>query len=432
MEMVQHHRPQLVDVARAPAPPERDPLAFLTPSLEEYQSTVVDIACAPRSDDAFSGDVRRRQSVELKFGDYVEYFQAKMAGKTHWLMDTEDELKFYLAQCPLYSTSAETPAVLPHLLTHLPPKPPCLDAIELTQVNLWMAVAPSETSLHYDAYENILHVLHGAKHVRLYPPSAVAAIEPHPVYSKSANHTTLSLADSKALPGFVDFTVAANRSEFVAGTAFYDLLSIVEALYIPEGWWHQVRSEAFTIAVNYWFNGMRAQLLGDGDMQPYYARVLLEDLIRTTRQTKMATYAAKCRLDLQQICPLNHLQDVESVVAWLESCEETMSTAILVTLEHPLLYKVSLELSERHRERWSRILDNASVHLVEHLTELWEDHDAIVRALDGLTSAEYFDKIFGCSNDAEQLQKSFLQKKDAFAAECGREVMKSMFGLSSP
>ncbi|CAK4648333.1 unnamed protein product [Aphanomyces euteiches] len=338
-----------------------------------------------------------------------------MAGKTHWLMDTEDELKFYLAQCPLYSTSAETPAVLPHLLTHLPPKPPCLDAIELTQVNLWMAVTPSETSLHYDAYENILHVLHGAKHVRLYPPSAVAAIEPHPVYSKSANHTTLSLADSKALPGFVDFTVAANQ-----------------ALYIPEGWWHQVRSEAFTMAVNYWFNGMRAQLLGDGDMQPYYARVLLEDLIRTTRQTKMATYAAKCRLDLQQVCPLNHLQDVESVVAWLERCEETMSTAILVTLEHPLLYKVSLELSERHRERWSRILDNASVHLVEHLTELWEDHDAIVRALDGLTSAEYFDKIFGCSNDAEQLQKSFLQKKDAFAAECSREVMKSMFGLSSP
>ncbi|ETW00878.1 hypothetical protein, variant 1 [Aphanomyces invadans] len=252
--------------------------------MKLHRSTVVDVACTQPSVDAYSGDVRLRQSVELKFGDFVAYYQAKQGGSFHWLMEAESDLQFYLAQCPLYSTSADVPAVLPNLLPCCAAlKPPVLDTVDVTQINLWMTVAPSDTSVHYDAYENILHVVEGSKRVRLYPPSATPAIQPHAIYSKSSNHTILTLEESKALPDFVEFNVDANT-----------------ALYIPEGWWHQVHSASFTVAVNYWFDGMRSRLLAQPTMVPYYARVVVEDLVRSARLDAMKDAVDQSRHRLLQ------------------------------------------------------------------------------------------------------------------------------------
>lgn len=52
-----------------------------------------------------------------------------------------------------------------------------------------MAAAPSQTNIHYDAYQNILVVLSGKKVVTLYPPSEYAKLHPYPIYSESSNHS---------------------------------------------------------------------------------------------------------------------------------------------------------------------------------------------------------------------------------------------------
>lgn len=78
----------------------------------------------------------------------------------------------------------------------------------LRQVNLWMAVHPSRTSLHYDAYRNILVVLYGKKVVTLYPPSESGNLYPHPVHTTSANHSQVDVAhpDLSKHPRFADAT----------------------------------------------------------------------------------------------------------------------------------------------------------------------------------------------------------------------------------
>lgn len=50
-----------------------------------------------------------------------------------------------------------------------------------------------------------------------------------------------------------------------------------DALYIPEGWWHQIDSLAGTIAVNIWWRSAFDRLLG-GHMDAYYLRRALQSL----------------------------------------------------------------------------------------------------------------------------------------------------------
>jgi hypothetical protein len=79
---------------------------------------VVEIACKERSGGCYYGNEAARQSVELKFGDFVDYYQAGFRKQSHWLQ-TVDELEFYLAQCPVAvmkpdatSTKASLPGVM--------------------------------------------------------------------------------------------------------------------------------------------------------------------------------------------------------------------------------------------------------------------------------------------------------------------------------
>lgn len=61
---------------------------------------MVEIACKERSGGCYNGNEKARQSVELKFGDFVDYYQAAFKKQSHWLQ-TVDDLEFYLAQCPI-------------------------------------------------------------------------------------------------------------------------------------------------------------------------------------------------------------------------------------------------------------------------------------------------------------------------------------------
>ena len=53
-----------------------------------------------------------------------------------------------------------------------------------------------------------------------------------------------------------------------------------DALYIPEGWWHQIDSVAGTIAINIWWRSAFDRQLG-GHMDAYYLRRALQSLTET-------------------------------------------------------------------------------------------------------------------------------------------------------
>lgn len=63
-----------------------------------------------------------------------------------------------------------------------------------------------------------------------------------------------------------------------------------DALFLPEGWWHQIDSEGVTIAVNFWWRSPFDRLLGT-HMDAYYLRRIAQSL----------TEARKGDL-LQQLC----------------------------------------------------------------------------------------------------------------------------------
>lgn len=62
-----------------------------------------------------------------------------------------------------------------------------------------------------------------------------------------------------------------------------------DALFIPEGWWHQVDSQPTTIAVNFWWKSAFTKGLRHAHMQQYYLRRLLDGVLDTERCRALAS-----------------------------------------------------------------------------------------------------------------------------------------------
>lgn len=251
-----------------------------------HRSTVVDLACKERDASHFSGDHRDRQSVEAKFGDFLDAFAAAIERRDHWLNNVEG-LQLYLCQCPIAVPKPDETCEAPMLprIMELFTVPASVSSADLTQVNLWMSIEASRTGIHYDAYRNILLVLNGKKTVKLYPPSQAKYLYPRPVYSASANHSTVNLArpDLISHPDFIH----AQPTTLTAAAG--------DAIFIPEGWWHQVDSDPFTVAINFWFEGIRHALVRDPAMGVYYARVVMQELVKHETECALADYQAAAR-----------------------------------------------------------------------------------------------------------------------------------------
>lgn len=63
-----------------------------------------------------------------------------------------------------------------------------------------------------------------------------------------------------------------------------------DALFIPEGWWHQVDSDHTTIAVNFWWQSTFTKgLQQQAHMQQYYLRRLMDGLLDTERSNALSS-----------------------------------------------------------------------------------------------------------------------------------------------
>jgi hypothetical protein len=100
----------------------------------------------------------------------------------------------------------------------------------------WIGPAESFTPLHHDLTNNFLCQLVGRKHVKLVPPS-----ETPKLYND--RHVFSAVGD-------LDAADLASRFPLAASARFYDLvLQPGEILFIPVGWWHQVRALDFSVSM---------------------------------------------------------------------------------------------------------------------------------------------------------------------------------------
>ncbi|KAG6610278.1 Clavaminate synthase-like protein [Phytophthora cinnamomi] len=384
---------------------EKDKPSPTPEAKDESMEPVVDIACKERSSGCYHGNEQGRQSVQLKFGDFVDYYQAAFRKQSHWLQEVDD-LEFYLAQCPIAvfkpgSTCAK--ASLPAIMNDFR-LPGSIQDKPISQVNLWMTVQPGRTTLHYDAYQNILAVLYGKKTVTLYPPSDAAKLYPFPVHTKSVNHSRVNIVepDLKAHPRFPE--ASAYRFEVTSG----------DAIVIPEGWWHQVDSDTFTIAVNYWWDGEREKLVADKRMVSYYARVMLEELVK--QQCESQLFALRSSSETAEATLMDEASAVAAIIA---EKAQFAREKMLLSLDNDVFMKTQRLLATSHAADWRGLLANASVGFVAVLTKCWEDDNL---------EPDLLEVLFGSlGKEEEVLKKQLLTKQAQFRQNCAAEMYQSLF-----
>ncbi|GLD91662.1 hypothetical protein PINS_up000195 [Pythium insidiosum] len=373
-------------------------------SLEAFAShhdTVVDLACKPKTGRCYSGDHRARQNVSVKFGDFLAYFRAAFEGSEHWLATVED-LDFYLCQCPIAVHKPDetcSDAVLPKVCELL--KIPSALPIEvLTQINLWMTVHASQTSLHYDAYRNVLVVLHGKKSVTVYPPSDCGDLRANPVYSASANHSPVDVQRLK-----LGETLSTQGQTFCVGAG--------DALYIPEGWWHHVDSDPFTIAVNFWYEGLRDTITRDSRMTTYYARVAMQALLTeqiSTTVRALHVSARSSRLATSQVT----CTDIAAEVT------QASRELAMLAIEGREFLAIQSSMATQLPQVWRSMLMHASIDFAGALAHCWESFSS---------EEELLAVIFSSLGDEEdEIKQQLLVKQEAFHHKIFKRTVATTLG----
>lgn len=105
------------------------------------------------------------------------------------------------------------------------------------------------TRVHYDLNENLICVVAGRRRVMLFPPEQLPNLYPGP-FDRTIGGVPVGMVDPEnpdleRYPNFALAQEAALVAELEAG----------DVLYIPYGWWHQVRSlSPINVMINYWWD----------------------------------------------------------------------------------------------------------------------------------------------------------------------------------
>jgi hypothetical protein len=254
-------------------------------SATETEAVIpADILCTPTGKE-FSGEESKLEFISLNLIQFLEGFQASQQGHPHWLQNLTD-IQLYLSQLSLSTF---------YSLLHIPCPPlpsPIVTSLsggsQSYQVdgNIWMNITSVQSSLHYDGNHNILIVCQGWKEITLLSPEYSSLLSGHPISSVACNHSHLSHEKMEEIIQLHSLPCLRIR------------LEEGEALFIPEGWWHQVCSGSCTYAINYWFPSPFHEILSLGSfslplpeegqdssvnlrMLPYLMRKCLQNILST-------------------------------------------------------------------------------------------------------------------------------------------------------
>jgi hypothetical protein len=113
---------------------------------------------------------------------------------------------------------------------------------------IWIGNA-SVTRAHFDTSLNIACVIAGQRQFKLFPPEQSPSLYPGPL-ERTIGGVPVSMVDIDnpdldTYPRFACAQDAMLTADLESG----------DALFIPYGWWHHVRStSAFNVLINYWWN----------------------------------------------------------------------------------------------------------------------------------------------------------------------------------
>jgi hypothetical protein len=115
---------------------------------------------------------------------------------------------------------------------------------------LWLNYEDGRSSCHHDAPEGLLICLGGRREVLLMKPEAPGGI----------GIPEASIRGSSMTPAFDAFDMLDKRADELAGSVCVCELMPGMAVFIPHGWWHQVRAYAGGVAVSVPVQAQRSTL----------------------------------------------------------------------------------------------------------------------------------------------------------------------------
>jgi hypothetical protein len=212
----------------------------------------VDVSSNSSDQDDFCGNPIFREKVNLRVADFIDAWVQHRDGKHHWVLDAD--LHLYLSQCCFACPSDLSICDLDPSHLHVPAPAILLHQdFSCTQSNLWMNLQQARSTLHYDGSDNILVLVAGTKHVTLISPIDTPQLQPVPASDDNPNHSTMSFSEVEQLVSELEMNGSQPTSQLIKN-AYRVTLHAGDALYIPEGWWHQVLSEPCSMALNFWFS----------------------------------------------------------------------------------------------------------------------------------------------------------------------------------
>ncbi|MFJ2987028.1 cupin-like domain-containing protein [Collimonas sp. NPDC087041] len=120
----------------------------------------------------------------------------------------------------------------------------------------WLGPAGTVTPLHCDYDDNIFAQIWGSKRIFLSPPHHDEFL-----YPREANAILFGSPFDPEAPDFDKFPLARQA------TMIECIMQPGELLYVPAGWYHQVRALTFSLSANRWARALPLALNGDASLK---------------------------------------------------------------------------------------------------------------------------------------------------------------------
>ncbi|EEF41362.1 Hypoxia-inducible factor 1 alpha inhibitor, putative [Ricinus communis] len=423
--------------------------------LQERVGSSTIEAMLSRTAPVFYGDLRSHERVPFPFSTFIDFCKQRIAkeeGHQPAVSDAEEQdhlisgdyaQQVYLAQVPIMNTEDRERVQLATLREDIQ-IPAFLESKELASINLWMNNAHARSSTHYDPHHNVLSIVAGRKQVTLWPPSASPFLYPMPIYGEASNHSSVALENP-------DFSLYP-RAQFSLEYSQKVVLHAGDALFIPEGWFHQVDSDDLTIAVNFWWrsNIMSSML---EHMDAYYLRRILRShsgLFQACEE-KDSQGKDKHHLNVLESFSLQALHELVSLVhdcvnladpsepvtatndsavtANLLFPEDDAVAKFLGALDPHTLQNVLLSMAHN----FPRTLEALVLHLLspagaEVLTRKFDEIDQQNTEED---RNKFYRVFYGAFDDQFAAMDAILNAKESFAFQAFKNVLDKYLGVNS-
>jgi hypothetical protein len=224
--------------------------------LHSLQDAIVDVEISPMGrgygdgvqKDAGRGGCSDWMRVAMPFGVFLDAF---IDGKIPWEnSDSQQGVVGYLAQQSLFERCEELARqcpTLPHTVAGR------RGDREQWRRNVWIGGSGSFTPIHCDPYENLFVQVVGTKRAHLFPPAVASHLRLFPSSTSQPNTSSIPVEDLLLSNDLLEREYPDVRAAIHHPDSRHVLLQPGDALYIPQGWFHCIRSTSISASVNAWF-----------------------------------------------------------------------------------------------------------------------------------------------------------------------------------